>query len=60
MTDDEGKRRAVKILARSLVRDLQARGFDLPDVISLAGELIAEVTRHVAGARAPRRHQRLA
>jgi hypothetical protein len=45
MTDREARARAVRILARSLARDLAAQGFDLRDVLALATELIGEVTR---------------
>jgi hypothetical protein len=55
MTEDDGKRRALKILAKSMFRELQTHGFDATHVVALAGELIAEVTRHVASAREPRR-----
>ena len=45
--DREGRARALKILARSLCKDLEARGFDQRDVLGLASELIEEVTAHV-------------
>ncbi len=45
--DREGRARALRILARSLCKDLAARGFDERDVLGLAGELIEEVTVRV-------------
>jgi hypothetical protein len=60
MPEGDGKQRALKILAKSMFRELQARGFDETHVIALAGELIDEVTRHVTAARQPRRRLRLA
>ena len=47
MTDREARARAVKILARSLARDLAAQGFEERDVIALATELIGEITRSI-------------
>jgi hypothetical protein len=44
MTDRESKSRAVKILAKSIYRDLEAQGFDEKQIVSLATELISEVT----------------
>ncbi len=44
MTDREAKARAVKILAKSIYRDLEAQGFDEKQIVSLATELISEVT----------------
>nr|HEX4316150.1 hypothetical protein [Kofleriaceae bacterium] len=44
MTDREAKSRAVKILAKSIYRDLEAQGFDERQIVSLATELISEVT----------------
>jgi hypothetical protein len=44
MTEREAKSRAVKILAKSIYRDLEAQGFDEKQIISLATELISEVT----------------
>ena len=37
--------RAVRILARSLYRELHAQGFDPKDVVQLATELLGEVTQ---------------
>jgi hypothetical protein len=44
MSDREAKARAVKILAKSIYRDLEAQGFDEKQIIALATELISEVT----------------
>jgi hypothetical protein len=51
MTDREAKSRAVKILAKSIYRDLEAQGFDEKQIVSLATELISEVTAKMAGAK---------
>jgi hypothetical protein len=48
MTDREAKSRAVKILAKSIYRDLEAQGFDERQIVSLATELIAEVTTRIS------------
>ncbi len=48
MTDREAKTRAVKILAKSIYRDLEAQGFDEKQIVSLATELISEVTTKIA------------
>ena len=44
MTERETKSRAVKILAKSIYRDLEAQGFDEKQIVALATELISEVT----------------
>jgi hypothetical protein len=44
MSDREAKARAVKILAKSIFRDLEAQGFDEKQIVALATELISEVT----------------
>ncbi len=44
MSDREAKARAVKIIAKSIYRDLEAQGFDEKQIVSLATELISEVT----------------
>jgi hypothetical protein len=56
MTDREAKSRAVKILAKSIYRDLEAQGFDEKQIVALATELISEVTSKISTARdsAPR------
>jgi hypothetical protein len=48
MNDREAKARAVKILAKSIYRDLEAQGFDEKQIVSLATELISEVTNKIA------------
>jgi len=44
MNDREAKARAVKILAKSIYRDLQEQGFDEKQIVALATQLISEVT----------------
>ena len=44
MTDREAKARAVKILAKSIYRDLESQGFDEKQIVAHATELISEVT----------------
>ena len=48
MSDREAKSRAVKILAKSIYRDLEAQGFDEKQIVALATELISEVTSKMA------------
>ena len=48
MTDREAKSRAVKILAKSIYRDLEAQGYDEKQIVALATELISEVTTKMA------------
>jgi hypothetical protein len=48
MTDREAKSRAVKILAKSIYRDLEAQGFDEKQIVALATELISEVTNKMS------------
>jgi len=48
MSEREAKSRAVKILAKSLYRDLEAQGFDEKQIVALATELISEVTSKMA------------
>lgn len=50
--DREGRARALKIIARSLYKDLLARGFAERDVLVLAGELVGELTARLAAERA--------
>jgi hypothetical protein len=57
MTDREARARAVKILAKSLARDLAAQGFDHRDVLALATELIGEITRTLQRREDPRRRR---
>jgi len=51
MTDREAKTRAVRILAKSIYRDLEAQGFDEKQIVALATELISEVTSKISHAR---------
>lgn len=51
MTDREAKSRAVKILAKSIYRDLESQGFDEKQIVALATELISEVTNKIAVSR---------
>ena len=46
--DKEQKARAVRILAKSIYKDLQAQGFDDKQVVALATELISEVTSRLS------------
>ena len=39
--------RALSILAKTIYRELRASGFQARDVMALAGELLAQVTREV-------------
>jgi hypothetical protein len=48
MNDREAKARAVKILAKSIYRDLEAQGFDEKQIVALATELISEVTNKIS------------
>ncbi len=48
VTDREAKSRAVKILAKSIYRDLEAQGFDERQIVALATELISEVTTKIS------------
>ena len=48
MTDREAKSRAVKILAKSIYRDLESQGFDEKQIVALATELISEVTTKIS------------
>ena len=53
MNDREAKARAVKILAKSIYRDLEAQGFDEKQIVSLATELISEVTNKISRGSSP-------
>jgi hypothetical protein len=53
MTDREAKSRAVKILAKSIYRDLEAQGFDEKQIVALATELISEVTNKMSRGSSP-------
>ena len=45
------RKRALRILAKSIYRDLAAQGYDDRQIVSLAAELISEVTQHIGGTR---------
>ncbi len=53
MSEREAKARAVKILAKSIYRDLEAQGFDEKQIVSLATELISEVTNKISRSSSP-------
>ncbi|MEZ4369079.1 MAG: hypothetical protein R2939_22770 [Kofleriaceae bacterium] len=53
MVDRDGKQRAVKILARTICRDLLEQGFDERQILALATELISNVTHGLASGREP-------
>jgi hypothetical protein len=57
MTDREAKTRAVKILAKSIYRDLEAQGFDEKQIVALATELISEVTNKISRGQAEQKTQ---
>lgn len=48
MNSPTERSRAVRILAKSLYRDLTTQGFDEKQIVSLATELISEVTRKMS------------
>jgi uncharacterized protein (UPF0335 family) len=48
MTERESRNRAVRILAKSIYRDLESQGFDEKQIVALATELISEVTSKIA------------
>jgi hypothetical protein len=60
MTDREAKSRAVKILAKSIYRDLEAQGFDEKQIVALATELISEVTTKISRANEKTPNQQVA
>ncbi|HET7505178.1 MAG TPA: hypothetical protein VFK02_29370 [Kofleriaceae bacterium] len=45
---------ALRILARSIVRELKTRGYGLRHIIALASELIGLVSESIRSSRAPR------
>ena len=51
MSDHDAKLRALKILAKSIFRDLEARGFEPSHVVALAAELVGEVTKRIVDGR---------
>jgi len=42
------RERALKILSKSLYRDLRQNGYELKQIVALASELIAQVTTDIA------------
>ena len=42
------RQKAVRILAKSLYRQLTSQGYDERQIVALATELISEVTTHMA------------
>jgi hypothetical protein len=58
MNDREAKARAVKILAKSIYRDLEAQGFDEKQIVALATELISEVTTKISTTKVTREVQK--
>jgi len=48
---DEDKARAVRILVRSLYRELVAQGFDDKQIVEVAIELLGKVTDRASDAR---------
>ena len=48
MTSAADKSRAIRILARSIYKDLEAQGFDEKQIVALATELISEVTTRMS------------
>ena len=60
MSDREAKSRAVKILAKSIYRDLEAQGFDEKQIVALATGLISEVTMKISRANEKAPNQQVA
>ena len=60
MSERERKQRAVKILAKSIYRDLLGQGFDDKQIVGLATELISEVTASISRDHVPATIVRLA
>ena len=48
MSPEPDRAKAVRILAKSLFRDLTAQGFDERQIVALATELISEVTTRMS------------
>ena len=55
MDEASARARAVRILVRSLYRELTAQGFDDKQILAVAIELVGKVTEKLAGDRVPRR-----
>jgi len=51
--DRDAKNKAVRILAKSIYRQLTAQGYDDKQIVALATELISEVTARIAQGEAP-------
>ncbi len=47
------RNRSVRILAKSIFRELKQQGYDDKQIVALATELLSEVTDHVRPERAP-------
>ena len=45
------RKRALRILAKSIYRELSSQGYDERQIVSLAAELISEVTQRIGGSR---------
>jgi hypothetical protein len=45
------RKRALRILAKSIYRELSAQGYDERQIVSLAAELISEVTQRIGSTR---------
>lgn len=56
MQDREARNRAVRILAKSIYRDLEGQGFDEKQIVALATELISEVTSKMSKEQAKQPH----
>ena len=48
MNDEDTKARAVRILVRSLYRELLAQGFDDKQILAVAIELVGKVTDRIS------------
>lgn len=59
MNDAEARARAIRILVRSLYRELVAQGFDDKHILAVATELVGKVTDKLAEDRQPRVEERL-
>jgi len=47
-SDRDAKAKAVRILAKSIYRELTSQGYDGKQIVALATELISEVTASIA------------
>ena len=47
-SDRQAKINAVRILAKSIYKDLESQGFDEKQIVALATELISEVTARIS------------